>query len=473
MSIWKSIKAKFLEIYKPQEENKNQEWEIVTVPGFDIILPDVISRIIIILFATKMEGEWGVIFVFISNIILLLFTFYFASRRSRAIHSYLKMRLLSYKVNGQEKDAIIFNPNSLKVRTESMTSNGFLTIFLVFIPIISISGMLAELLYFTEKTDDQFIFYSCLFVIYLLISVLLIWLFEKKFISRKVISVHRNRKKFTKDELKEWQDFLSGKKHKERVILLSEVNDFLIIDIQKKLEIYRQRLDNLSFEAIFLGALTFATFVQLTSVENLEHIFQNYEMADGTIIHADNIKSAFYSLKVNVGKILSFEELMNKFDAVHGIILIAIGCLLSSVFYVIVLMKRFSILTAIERAQLKVERAQTWNVREELNQEKKSIERYTDLIQMELASALEASENIDANLKLTSIIRMLGLYMFFLILLTASYLIHQELFIIISIVTIYGIVASVIMFGFRKRMYRLFLMKTSYKASYQFKIVTK
>ena len=467
MSIWKSIKAKFLEIYKPQEENKNQEWEIVTVPGFDIILPDVISRIIIILFATKMEGEWGVIFVFISNIILLLFTFYFASRRSRAIHSYLKMRLLSYKVNGQEKDAIIFNPNSLKVRTESMTSNGFLTIFLVFIPIISISGMLAELLYFTEKTDDQFIFYSCLFVIYLLISVLLIWLFEKKFISRKVISVHRNRKKFTKDELKEWQDFLSGKKHKERVILLSEVNDFLIIDIQKKLEIYRQRLDNLSFEAIFLGALTFATFVQLTSIENLEHIFQ-YNATNS----AKNISDVFDSLKKNIDTI-SFKRLISGVDVKHGIILIAIGCLLSSVFYVIVLMKRFSILTAIERAQLKVERAQTWNVREELNQEKKSMERYTDLIQMELASALEASENIDANLKLTSIIRMLGLYMFFLILLTASYLIHQELFIIISIVTIYGIVASVIMFGFRKRMYRLFLMKTSYKASYQFKIVTK
>jgi positive regulator of sigma E activity len=120
-----------------------------------------------------------------------------------------------------------------------------------------------------------------------------------------------------------------------------------------------------------------------------------------------------------------------------------------------------------------VERAQTWNVREELNQEKKSTERYTDLIQMELASALEASENIDANLKLTSIIRMLGLNLFFLILLTASYLIHKELFIIISIVTIYGIVASVIMFGFRKRMYKLLLMKNSYKESYQFKIVTK
>jgi len=140
---------------------------------------------------------------------------------------------------------------------------------------------------------------------------------------------------------------------------------------------------------------------------------------------------------------------------------------------VIVLMKRFSILTAIEQAQLKVERAQTWNVREELTQEKKSTERYTDLIQMELASALEASENIDANLKLTSIIRMLGLNLFFLILLTASYLIHKELFIIISIVTIYGIVASVIMFGFRKRMYKLLLMKNSYKESYQFKIVTK
>ena len=166
MSIWKNFKEKFLEIYKPQEENKNQEWEIVTVPGFDIILPDVISRLIIILFGVPMEGEWGVIFVFISNLILLLFTFYFASRRSKAIHSYLKMRLLSYKVNGLEKEAIIFNPNSLKVRTESMTSNGFLTIFLVFIPVISISGMLAQLLNFKDRTEDQFILYACLFIIY-------------------------------------------------------------------------------------------------------------------------------------------------------------------------------------------------------------------------------------------------------------------------------------------------------------------
>ena len=98
MSIWKSIKAKFLEIYKPQEENKNQEWEIVTVPGFDIILPDVISRIIIILFATKMEGEWGVIFVFISNIILLLFTFYFSLLFVYIIFSSLFMVCVLYYI---------------------------------------------------------------------------------------------------------------------------------------------------------------------------------------------------------------------------------------------------------------------------------------------------------------------------------------------------------------------------------------
>ena len=472
MGWFKKLKEEVYKIYFSNKENKNSEWEIVTKPGFDIIIPDMISRIIILLVGLQMTNLRGVIFVFTSNIIILMFTLYFASRRSKAIHSYLKMRLLSYKTFGTDKEAIIFKRNSLRVRTETMSSNGFLTIFLVLIPVFSVFCMFACLirLYPQNRHSDlpeEFVFYSILFILYFLVAVLFVWYYEKKFISRKVLTVNRNKKKFNKTELTEWQEFLCGKKHENRVLLLSEVNDFLIIDVKKKLEIYRQRLDNLSFEAIFLGALTFATFVQLTSVENLEHIFQ-YNSTNS----AKNIKDVFDSLKKNVDTI-SFKSLISGVDVQHGIILIAIGCLLSSVFYVIVLMKRFSILTAIEQAQLKVERAQTWNVREELTQEKKSTERYTDLIQMELASALEASVNIDANLKLTAIIRMLGLNLFFLILLTASYLIHKELFIIISIVTIYGIVASVIMFGFRKRMYKLLLMKNSYKESYQFKIVTK
>ncbi|MCE2712091.1 MAG: hypothetical protein LW688_06070 [Cryomorphaceae bacterium] len=477
MAWLKNIIEDIRSAYAEKDQFVTVRWEIITKPGLDILIPDLVSRIAIFIIGFCVFDPESPSFIFFGNVIVLLFTFYFAGRRNKSISSYLKMRLLSFKHDTSEKKDILFSENLVKISTEKMSQNGWLLLLLVAMPLSGVVFTMIALAYQEDWGSNSFNALSSnfwlflpLFIIYLALSIIIIVFNETNFVSRKVISVKFNDKKFNKNELSEWKKFLDGEEHKKRPIPLHEMNDILIIDVQKKLEIFRQRLENLSYEAVFLGALTFATFVQLTSFENIEKII-------GTKVEPNEHYKVLVSEFDSIFN-LSWLKTPDGLTENHAILLIIIGSLISSVFYVIVLMKRFSILKAIEKAQLKVEKAKTWNSREEtrnqiLDNSGKSPERFTDLIQMELASAFELSENIDSNLGITSFIRMLALYMFFMILLTSSYLIHHDLFLLITFSTIYGLVASAIMFGFKKRIYKLLMLKHRYEQSYEFKIVTK
>ncbi|MFM7683895.1 MAG: hypothetical protein ACKO7P_14310, partial [Bacteroidota bacterium] len=50
------------------------------------------------------------------------------------------------------------------------------------------------------------------------------------------------------------------------------LNDMWLISYRRKLSEYRQRVDTLLIEAVFIGTLTFATFVQLTSPESISSL---------------------------------------------------------------------------------------------------------------------------------------------------------------------------------------------------------
>jgi ABC-type multidrug transport system fused ATPase/permease subunit len=384
------------------------------------------------------------------------------------------MRLLSYKKDASSKDQIYYSENTVVLKTEDTPQKKWLRLLFLFMPIIGVVGTIIPF-YCQKNTDYSIQKHVVLFfflIFYVILSSILIYFQSSKFVSRKISSVKCNNEEFSEIDLKSFKKFLDGEQHQKKPVVLAEMNDILIIDVQKKLEIFRHRLENLSYEAVFLGALTFATFVQLASSERIG-ILETESSKKGQVSEKFNITSEFYEVISFKWQNSDTQEMKN-----YEISIIIMGSLISSVFYVIVLMKRFSILRAIEKAQLKVEKAKTWNNREEIRHADKepngkSPERFTDLIQKELATAFELSENIDSNLGITSLVRMIALLMFFVVLLTASYIIHPKLCLLILFTSLYGLIASIIMFGFRKRMYQLFMLKHHFRDSYEFIIVTK
>jgi hypothetical protein len=210
---------------------------------------------------------------------------------------------------------------------------------------------------------------------------------------------------------------------------LSDANDIIILDLQTKIKIYRERLENISFEAIFLGALTFATFGQLiVSVDKLG-IFKN------------NIKKMIIEDPINILSIKGNDLLP----------LIILGSLLSSVFYVVLLLKRFAILKSIELAQLKIELANSWNAREEyhvVNVDESNINaamKFTEQIQIELSNANKICSEIYSNLNILTFMRLLGLSSFFFVLLISAEWFNHKVFLIVLIITIYGIIITLLL----------------------------
>ena len=67
---------------------------------------------------------------------------------------------------------------------------------------------------------------------------------------------------------------------------------------------------------------------------------------------------------------------------------------------------------------------------------------YSDRIQYELANCEKYRIEIETKFKLISIIRLVGLYTFFLVLFISSRIIHQDLCIILLVILLYAIVTA-------------------------------
>ena len=404
------------------ENNHEKNWQFVFKPAYDILIPDFILRILIFVYALTHLGSKSFgdqFFVISANIFLVAITIYMARRRKLALASFLRMRLLSFKEKRDDKNEIPYQEPSIHIRTSKITDNAYLLAFFVLIPIIAGCAVFSILYCECNRPiSGSYIPLASLFVI--IFNAVLLYANQHQFISRKMISAKLNGSKYKVSEKNELIEFLNRKLSFRKTMKLFEMNDFLIIDSQKKIEIYKNRLESLSFESVFLGALSFASFIQISSqgsfkFGNIQNVFGDFQK----IIDLDKITS----------------------DTAFP--LIVIGSLISSVFYITVLIKRFAILKSLEHTQLKIERAKAWNKHEETNHEVK----YTDQIQIELAHANEMLERINSNLNMASIIRKMGLYFFFIIVLISAKMISLELFFILLFITLYGIFASSIMNG--------------------------
>jgi hypothetical protein len=411
-------------------------WTFTFLPAYYVLASDVIARLILLVSAYEHNIDLRTnIFI---QVLISLFTFWFAKRNIKSKKAFLKMRLLS-EAHNKSDQKILYSNIDVNLRSTSLKANKYLLVILTLIPILSSVSLLIHFDHTIYTNLGAFTWvvlfgWAALFLSFYYLS-------YRIFISNKIVSIKIEDEKLGMRERAEIVLFLNRNSSMRTHLKLEDQNDFLIIELQTKLKIYRERLENLSLEGIFLGALTFATFTQFTSPENLK-LFQDmainkpHELFSGIRVYTQTI-SQFDQWFVG-------DELSSKF----AIAIITFGSLISSTLYLIVLIKRFSILKTIEMTQLLVERANVWNQREqkELEGGKDSFAtKFTDQIQIELSQANEMAENIQSNLNLTSIIRAGGVFAFFSIILVSAEMIEHQLFIILFTFALYGFLANFLM----------------------------
>ena len=398
-----------------------KRWEFVFVPSFNLITIDILLRVLILgfLFHKDDFGNYQLSLLIILNVITSVIIFNVARRNRKAIEAFLEMRLISESINIIDQK-IGYNQVNVQTRLWKLRSNYKL------VGIFLLSPFLVALPLLFGEADSLNV---VLFILMFIVQACFLFFNRDNFISKKIISIKLNGEKYNPSKREEVIKFLNRNSVKNVMKYLSDANDIIILDLQTKIKIYRERLENISFEAIFLGALTFATFGQLIGSKDYLMEVKDY---------IENI---------------TFENLIN-FIRLQGdnlLPLIILGSLLSSVFYVVLLLKRFAILKSIELAQLKIELANSWNTREEyhvVNVDESNINaamKFTEQIQIELSNANKICSEIYSNLNILTFMRLLGLGSFFFVLLVSAKLLHPDIFLIVLIITIYGIIITLLL----------------------------
>ena len=135
---------------------------------------------------------------------------------------------------------------------------------------------------------------------------------RKFFISNELEKIKINNKDMSMSEIVEFKDLFKVTSSKALY-----QNDELIIKVSKSANGYKQRIETLLIESVFIGALTFGTFVQITSPESISSIsfIENPEKslhAEGCLEtqlkHADKIKFYLKDLKNELKKNESITE---------------------------------------------------------------------------------------------------------------------------------------------------------------------
>lgn len=424
---------------------KSENWIFTFNVNTKILLTDLLVRVFFLIPIFKDD-----IFINVSlQALTTVFTFYAAKRRASGIKAFLEMRMLSYKKiqensSSEEINQISEQDLNISVKTINWNESLILILSTILIPTISAISFYSDrkeflkLLHIDSFNGAELVSVLLIFVPGILLAFLYSF-YREIFIGSKLIQVYQNDKKLSKDIRLDLVKFINGKNWEHIKFSIEEQNDFFILNIQTQVKIFRERLENLSLEGIFLGALSFASLMQLIGSENITGMEKMWDIPEN-----GDFFEYFYQ-NFSTIKILNGEKL----NHVAGLVAITFGSLLASVFYIIVLIKRFSILKLIEIAQFKIEMANSWNIKEEglLKNDSKDnkIKMYTDLIQIELASANQICQTIKSNLALTSIVRSIGIFSFFIVILISALMIHKYIFIFSSAFATYGILASFIM----------------------------
>lgn len=443
---------------------QNKKLNIELHQNLKSFTPEIIFKLIIIVFAAIILGNASrininiglnevrssifiPIIVIILNITITGLTLFSTGRRRKGILDYYKTKILSHEEYGRFK--LQFNSN--------FKSSAFRLFIVIGATLFTCINFMCIHKGINENDTSQ----AALNLLIIFISFMgycyLLWSFRFNWISKKIKYISVNNKRLKKSEKEDVIDFLNFFEKTENIHYL---NDNLIHELENNANVFKQRLDTLLLEAVFIGALAFGTFIQITSPESMEH-FGPASKSKGffkqwVIDRWINITSDFNEIKNEVAHIKP-----GTWTEQEYFFIIAIGSLVCSILYISVLLKRFPIIKSIEGLFMEIKSAQAWNRREEdmlIQEVKAEIEDspvlikekmkekkkyYTARLQEKLAYCQLKKNKIETNLKIISTIRTIGLYTFFFVLLTATSMISPNLTVIFILILAYSLIGGV------------------------------
>jgi hypothetical protein len=413
---------------------------------FSLLIPDIVLRavILIIQFAlTLAEVHIPPYILAFVHIMTLMIFIYLVKRRAKGIRGYIITRSQSYSK---------FNAFKKKVECDISGDYGLF----YFISVISCLFITVSMI--LPWIGDDRGGYDLTLSFTMLGSFIGSWVFlrfnRSHFISSEIVAVEIDKVKVSHIEFVDYQKFLD-KKSDEQADHLHFKNDEWIIDVDRKIKEYRLRAETFLIESVFLGALTFSAFLAIVGPESSEEM----RKAGGASANQINLHDRMEVL-INKFQNMEFSHLINPdTNQTDLYLLIAVGSIICSVFYIAVLVKRYPIIKSIEHLNAGLERAKVWNNREEeilraeiqtshiatqnsiklLNSKR---ELYSDRIQSELANCEQSRVEIETKVRLISIIRNIGLYIFFGVLFIGSLIVHPMLCLVLVTILIYAIITA-------------------------------
>ena len=397
---------------KPLLSRSNPKNEAISVflgNSYQFLWIDIAVRIVVFLIVLwKKEFVWALLFL---NFSFLLITTYYLKRRFKGIQTYLHARLIAFSDFRQLFEA----KNKLFIYPEKSINKIKYSLFYSFIFVLLSCSLLFRQPY------DLLINIVAVFLA-AVISFYFAWRYSAIFLKRDISSISIQGEKVNIKMLKKIKDYLNIEDFINDSSLHFK-NDMFILKLDKDFNIYKEKLETFLLESVFLGALTFTTFIQIIDNQKLLEYMYSF--------------NSFFNNELT-------SEIWNgsKLEQKLGFGFLLVGSVVSSIMYMVILIKRFPIIKSIENVRGHLKMAQFYNEKENNETSLASKEIYTQQIQVEIAKCEEQKIMLDSNFRIVSFFRASGLLSFFMVLLVATIMIHWVFFMSALIVVLYVVFAA-------------------------------
>ena len=397
---------------KPLLSRNNPKNEAISVflgNSYQFLWIDIAVRIVVFLIVLwKKEFVWALLLL---NFSFLLVTTYYLKRRFKGIQTYLHSRLIAYPDFRQSLES----KNKLFIYPEKSINKIKYSLFYSFIFVLLSCSLL-----FNQPYDLQINIVAVFLAA--VISFYFAWRYSAIFLKRDISSISIQGEKVNIKMLKKIKDYLNIEDFINDSSLHFK-NDMFILKLDKDFNIYKEKLETFLLESVFLGALTFTTFIQIIDNQKLLEYMYSF--------------NSFFNNELT-------SEIWNgsKLEQKLGFGFLLVGSVVSSIMYMVILMKRFPIIKSIENVRGHLKMAQFYNEKENNETSLASKEIYTQQIQVEIAKCEEQKIMLDSNFRIVSFFRGSGLFSFSMVLLVATMMISWVFFMSASIVGLYVFVAA-------------------------------
>ena len=393
-----------------RNDPKNEAISVFLGNSYQFLWIDITVRIVVFLIVIwRKEFVWALLLL---NFSFLFVTTYYLKRRFKGIQTYLHSRLIAYPDFRQSLES----KNKLFIYPEKSINKIKYSLFYSFIFVL----LSCSLLFIVD--NQLFVIKFVAVFLSAVISFYFAWRYSAIFLKRDVSSVYIQGVKVNNKKLKQIKDYLNIEDFINDSSLHFK-NDMFILKLDKDFNIYKEKLETFLLESVFLGALTFTTFIQIIDDKNWLDYMASFKLFLKNVLTSEIWEGS--KLKETLG---------------FGFLLV--GSVISSIMYMVILMKRFPIIKSIENVRGHLKMAQFYNEKENNETSLASKEIYTQQIQVEIAKCEEQKIMLDSNFRIVSFFRASGLFSFSMVLLVATIMIHWVFFMSALIVVLYVVFAA-------------------------------